>query len=247
MFLSIDIGNSNIVLAIYNGERWSDIIRLETKSDEYLTIPSILKKYIPQIEKSALSSVVPTLTEKVLEVLKSIQIEPLVVNTSVYPRLKIGINNPEEIGTDLVANAVMGHKIAPNDYKIVIDFGTALTFTTLNPTGQIIGVAIAPGLRTAMYSLFNNAEQLPEVPIELPKSALGYDTVSALQAGVVLGYTGLVEGLIKNINKEVGHSCKVIVTGGLSFVMEPIRHLFDVMDVHLTLEGIRNIYEQYYA
>jgi type III pantothenate kinase len=244
MFLGIDIGNSNIVLGIHDGTQWSDTCRIPTHEKNFSTLISFLKKHPEAWQKVALSSVAPSATANILPVLASLNIEPYLINTSTFPFLKITIVNTKEIGTDLVANAVIGHELAPNQHKIIIDFGTALTFTTVDNHGKIIGVAIAPGIKTAMFSLFENAEQLPEVPIELPKSALGTNTVEALQAGVVMGYTGLIKGLIEQIKQEIDAPCQVFATGGLAFVMQPIHHLFDRIDVNLTLDGIRTIYNQ---
>lgn len=243
MFLAIDIGNSNIVLGIFHNEKWERVFRLPTH-DEIKLPKELIEKYIPDIEKSALSSVVPSVTNRVLDVLKTVGIIPFQVNRNCFHYLDIVINNEAEIGMDLVANTVESHKRFPNDNKIIIDFGTALTFTTVSDKGHILGVAIAPGIKTAMYSLFANAEQLPNVPLELPQSALGKSTTHALQAGVLLGYVGLVEGMINRIKAELKTDCKVLATGGLAFLMKPLHQYFDFIDVHLTLNGIKNIYHQ---
>ena len=243
MFLAIDIGNSNIVFGVYYNNDWQHLYRLPTHGK--VALPSeLIEKYIPQIENSALSSVVPSVTAEVLAVLKSIGIAPFVIDQNCFKHLDITINNEAEIGTDLVANTVQAQKHYPNDDKIIIDFGTALTFTTISKTGKILGVAIAPGVKTAMYSLFENAEQLPNVPLELPESVLGKDTVHALQAGVLFGYIDLVDGMIRRIKSEVNTNCKVLATGGLAFVLKPLHKHFDILDVHLTLNGIKNIYAQ---
>ncbi len=246
MFLGIDIGNSNIVFGVHDNSQWIDILRIPTHEKNFSSLFSFLKKH-PQIsQKVAISSVVPSVTPKILEALSTLNIQPYLINETTFSFLEITITNTKEIGTDLVANATIGHQLFPNQHKIIIDFGTALTFTTVDNQGKIIGVAIAPGIKTAMFSLFKNAEQLPDVPIKLPKSVLGTNTVEALQAGVVMGYTGLVKGLIEQIKQEINAPCQVLATGGLAFVMQPIHHLFDMIDVHLTLDGIREIYNQVY-
>ena len=243
MFLAIDIGNSNIVFGIFYNNEWQGIFRLPTH--DKIELPNaLIEKYIPHIKNSVLSSVVPSVTADVLGVLALLKITPFQINKNCFPYLDIKVKNESEIGTDLVANAVESHSRFPNEDKIVIDFGTALTFTTISKTGQILGVAITPGVKTAMYSLFENAEQLPNVPLELPESALGQDTIHALQAGVLFGYIGLVEGMIKRIKGELKTDCKVLATGGLAFALKPLHEHFDVLDVHLTLNGIKNIYEQ---
>ena len=249
MFLAIDIGNSNITLALHNGSQWIEEWRtLSDKSADVTHYRSAFRAMFmesnfdfAQIRKAVLSSVVPQLTDMVVEVIgEYLGYRPVVLDKAIYPQLPIGIHNPEQIGTDLVANALSAyHKF--QQACIVVDFGTALTFTTLDKEGNIIGVAIAPGLKTAIKALFHNTSQLPEIPIKVPESALGTDTETAIQSGIVLGYMGLVESMIQRIKAEVGTECKVAATGGLSGVVTPIHHLFDVVDVMLTSDGLRVI------
>ena len=130
------------------------------------------------------------------------------------------------------------------DFAIAVDFGTALTFTTVDNRGNILGVAIAPGLKTAINSLTDKTAKLPPVPLEMPTSVIGKNTIHAIQAGTLMGYYGLVEKMIILINKEIGVKCKVIATGGLSSVIEPLKESFDIIDKNLTLEGMRLIYEE---
>jgi type III pantothenate kinase len=124
-----------------------------------------------------------------------------------------------------------------------MDFGTALTFTSVNADGLIIGVAIAPGIKTAMKALAGNTSKLPEVPLVLPDSVLGRDTVHAIQAGILWGYVGLVEFQLKKIKEEIGEA-KVLATGGLSFVLKPIHNSIDFLDTNLTMNGMKVICEQ---
>jgi type III pantothenate kinase len=251
MLLAIDIGNSNIVLGIYEQNQWTHIWRIETSLDKnanayatdlsYYFLENQIK--VVSIQQMIMSSVVPDLIPIFRNVLSGLLgQEPVVLNVSIYPKLKIQINNPEEIGSDLVANAVAAHHFYHEDC-IIVDFGTALTFTTISKEGEILGVAIAPGLKTAIKSLFRHTAQLPEVPMSMPDSALGQNTVEAIQAGVILGYSGLVEFMVRKIEKELNVRCKVIATGGLSVTLEPIRYLFDDVDINLTLNGLRLIAE----
>jgi type III pantothenate kinase len=168
--------------------------------------------------------------------------EPVVVGPSIYPLLPLEILRPHEIGADLVANALAAY----TRYKqncVVVDFGTALTFTTVSRDGKILGVAIAPGLKTAIRSLFANTAQLPEVPIEVPSSALGTSTTHAIQAGVVLGYEGLVRSLIDRIRTELNGDCIAVATGGLSGKITSLHTAFKEVIPALTLDGIRLIGE----
>ncbi len=251
MILAIDIGNTDIVFAIHKNKDW--IFKWRTPSDRNQTSESysfglaneLLEKgiVVDEIEGVVLCSVVPELTPVIQELSEKLFGEsPLTIDSSIYPGLPVSTQNPEEIGTDLMANALAAY----HRFKtacIVVDFGTALTFTSLNDKGEIQGVAIAPGLKTAMRTLAGNTAQLPEIPLELPDSVLGKDTIHAMQAGILSGYVGLVNHLLNETQKALGGKCKIIATGGLSFVLKPLHHRFDAIDVMLTLEGIRLIWQ----
>lgn len=249
MLLAIDIGNTDIVFALSSDDLW--IHHWREKSDTS-KLPGAfaldLSNYFlendldrSQVKTIVLSSVVPDLTliiQNMIEVVFNFQ--PLIVGPKIYDRITIQTDNPLEIGTDLVANASAAFDKV-RDYCIVVDFGTALTFTTINNIGRILGVAIAPGLKTAMKSLSGNTAQLPEIPLELPDSVLGKNTVHAMQAGILQGYVGLVKSLVENIQNEVANPCKVIATGGLSSVLGPLQSYFDEVNPLLTLDGLKVI------
>lgn len=253
MLLAVDIGNSNIVFGIYHQNNWLHQWRLETSTSKTADMYAMdlgnffLENNLlhHEISNLILSSVVPPLTPVLNSALRAfLSREAILMEASLYARLPIGIERPHEIGADLVANAVAAFE----KYKencIIVDFGTALTFTTVSSKGQILGVAIAPGLKTAMYSLFQNTAQLPEVPLEVPLSALGNSTTHALQAGVLLGYIGLVESLVNRIKSELNAPCKVIATGGLAHTIKALHTLFDEVNHYHTLEGLRIIAQKY--
>ncbi len=251
MQLITDIGNSDIVFGIYENEQWQHIWRTPSgrnrpQSDFKKFILTMLSQNnipVESITSVVLSSVVPKLSSVISNLLKSVfQKKVLVVNPSIYHQLNIKITtNENEIGTDLVANAVAGFHFA-KAACIVVDFGTALTFTSIDKDGYIQGVAIAPGIKTAMKALASNAAQLPEIPLELPASAIGKDTVHAIQAGILYGYIGLVKGVLEQTKQELG-TCKVIATGGLSHVLKPLQSEFDMIDKSLTMNGLRLIGE----
>jgi type III pantothenate kinase len=158
-------------------------------------------------------------------------------------QLPIDILNPFEIGSDLVANAAAAHF----KYKkacIVVDFGTALTFTTISSTGKILGVSIAPGLKTAIRSLSQNTAKLFDVPLVMPTSALGKNTVTAIQSGILIGYEGLVRNMVLKIREEVQEECHAIATGGLSSIISPLHDFFHAVEPNLTLDGLRMIGEK---
>ncbi len=196
------------------------------------------------IKKIVLSSVVPDLTAKIAAALRQLTDQPLIiVNAEVYDQLNIEVVNKIEIGADLVANAVAAYDYFKQKC-VVVDFGTALTFTSILDNGQLAGVAIAPGLKTAVKSLLQHTAQLPQVPLEVPKSALGKNTIQAIQAGVTMGYTGMVRYLVERIKAELGANTKVIATGGLVEVLEDLDGVFDEKNRQLTLEGLVLIGEQ---
>jgi type III pantothenate kinase len=169
-------------------------------------------------------------------------IAPILIGKQHFSTLKMGIIAQDEIGTDILSNAYAVFNRYPFD-SIVIDFGTALTFTTVSKSSGILGVSIAPGLKTATLSLFKGAAQLPEVPLVLPDSVLGKNTVQAIQSGVLIGYIGLIKYTVEAIRNELGHPFPVIATGGLSAILHPLKDFFYVIDPNLTLDGMRFIYE----
>jgi len=252
MLLAIDAGNTDIVFGLRQNEEWIRHWRIPSKEGpsphlwSYRLLSELLEENIKpvDIQKTVISSVVPLLTEPLAQMTTEVLGKtPIVVNASIYDQLQITVLNPQEMGTDLVANAVAAYDRFQQNC-LVVDFGTALTFTTISGTGEILGVAIAPGLKTAVNSLFKNTAQLPEVPLEVPKSALGKNTLHAIQAGVLLGYTGMVQHLIDTIKSEVQQPCKVIATGGLSSILTSLAASFDDIDKQLTLNGLAIIGSQ---
>ncbi|NOU59529.1 type III pantothenate kinase [Marinifilum caeruleilacunae] len=254
MLLAIDIGNTNVVCGLSDNNHWTEEFRIHTvankTSDEYEVIYRTLfasrNVDLDQVDRIVVSSVVPSLILPIREMIKKLfGKEPLVVGPEIYDKLNIGILNPYEIGTDLVANAVAAH----NKYQgncIVVDFGTALTFTAIKADGNLLGVSIAPGLKTAMSSLSQKTAKLPNVDIAIPPSCIGKNTTHALQAGIVMGYKGLVEYLLKEIKSELVGKTTVIATGGLSKLMLPIIESFDHHEPSLTLDGLKIIGNQFY-
>ncbi|PMD95033.1 type III pantothenate kinase [Siphonobacter sp. BAB-5405] len=252
MFLAIDVGNTDIVFGIHSGSGWRCQFRIpthySTRSADYevrvrtLFLENDLK--ISDITRVGISSVVPGETGLIRSLVTELfLLEPFVVGPEIYPMLGLGIASPREIGTDLVCNAVYAWETYRQN-SVVVDFGTALTFTVVSEA-RIVGVNIVPGIKTALRSLFANTAQLPEVPLEMPASAIGKDTVHAIQAGILWGYVGLVKEQLFQIQKEVG-PCKVLATGGLSSVLKPLHELFEEVDINLTLNGLKIIGDTLY-
>lgn len=252
MQLAVDIGNSDVVFGLYAHDTWQHIWRTPTLPGEVTAHYErqlrllMLEDNVPlgTITRTVLSSVVPTLTPTLRDVLTGLfGTAPVVIGPAVYGALPLTILRPDQIGTDLVANAMAAYTRYGQNC-VVVDFGTALTFTTVSATGEILGVAIAPGLKTAIRSLFANTAQLPEVPIELPPSALGLNTTHAIQAGVVMGYEGLVRSMIHRIRTELNGDCLAVATGGLAHAIATLGPEFEAVIPSLTLDGIRLIGER---
>ncbi len=258
MILTFDIGNTNIKCALFEDNKITNTWRISTDSkrtgDEYYSILKTLfseaQIKVENISKTVLSSVVPALIGPFINVSNSLtHKKPIIIGPDVYSKLPVKL--PEsavhEIGTDLYCDALEAW-CNYNSPVITIDFGTALSFVAVAKSGEIAGVAIAPGIRTAFNSLFSNTAQLPAVPLEIPSTSLGKNTVVAIQSGIVLGYKGLVESLVDQMKndmvKETGcnkEEIKVIATGGLNSMLSPLTKSFDFTDKDLTLRGMARI------
>lgn len=252
MILVIDIGNSDVTLGLSENRNWLHIWRIPAVADrpelfygikirEFFTNAGIRTSEVTRI---MMSSVVPGLTDKIINVTVTLfEKNPVVLGPEVYPKLNIKVLNPYEIGSDLVANAVAAFE-KYNTNCVVVDFGTALTFTTISGSGSIEGVAIVPGLKTAIRALSQNTAKLFDVPLELPQSVLGKNTVHAIQAGILMGYEGLVKAMLAKIKAELNDpNLKSVATGGLSSIITPLNDTFTEIDPNLTLDGLRLVGE----
>jgi type III pantothenate kinase len=252
MLLAFDVGNTNIVLGIHDGESWINHWRISTDPtkmpDEYgVLVRDLLREggvARDSINKTVISSVVPGLTGKIRDMAKQMTgFEPLIVGPGVKTGLKILIENPAELGTDIVCNCVAAYNRIQGNC-IVVDFGTALTFTAVKEPGEILGVAISPGLQAAAEALSEHTAQLPQVWLEQPMNAIGTNTIKSIQSGVIWGYTGLVESMIDRMRDEMGGDATVIATGGRASVIAPLTDHFTLNEPWLILEGLRLIAER---
>lgn len=253
MFLAIDAGNSNVVFALFDPQSgaWTNQFRLETKTPKLI---SQLSKKVPlyflehgiqpsQIQKIGFSSVVPEINSIIEQFCQNyFGLTPYLIGPDSYAKLPIQAIRPNEIGSDLMCNVLAAYSKFHGP-AIVVDFGTALTFTVVDEQGKLLGVNIVPGLQTAIRSLFTHTSKLPQVELKLPESALGKNTIHAIQAGVLYGYTGLVKGMIEAIEKETKLKFKIVATGGLSSILTNLQEVFHEVDKNLTLEGLRLITE----
>jgi type III pantothenate kinase len=252
MLLCIDIGNTNIVLGLWENGEWLTHWRLRTvrdqMPDEYAVLLNALLRDsgydMAHIRRVVLASVVPPLTTVFTELFnRYLGAEPLVVGPGVRTGLRIRIDNPVELGADLVANAVAAYQHF-RSACIIVDFGTATTFSAVSKEGDFLGVAIALGVGIAAEALANRTAQLPRVSLVPPPAAIGKNTIHSMQSGLIFGYVGLVEGLIRRIRAELGGEAQVVATGGLSSVLAPLTDEINVVDPWLTLEGLRLISER---
>lgn len=249
MLLAIDIGNTNIVLGVSDGTTWRYHFRIETRTgkmpDEYmLTFKGLFDhagNTLERIDRIVLSSVVPTLTWTIEEALTRLLDAPIIhVSPSVKLSISLRTDHPEQVGSDLIANA-QGAYERYRGACIIVDFGTAMTFAAVAADGTFRGASIAPGLQTAAHALSLKTAQLPEVDLSMPDSAIGTNTTHALRSGIVIGYCGLAEKIIRTMKEELQAPTKVIATGGLARTMAPHIDLIDEVEPWLTLEGLRSV------
>lgn len=247
MILTVDIGNTNIVFGVTDQNKWLKIWRIQTDrfktADEYEVIFRTLFNSATvcktEITRTILSSVVPSLIRPFQEMLHNFLGHlPLLVEPSMYDKLPIHVLNPYEIGADLVCDATAAY-VRYQAPCMVIDFGTAMTFTTISKTGEILGVAIAPGMQTALKSLTGNTAQLPDVQLIPPPSVLGENTIHAIQSGLVLGFAGLVDSIVSRTEEELGEELTVVATGGLATVLLNVAKKIQLVDENLTLDGLK--------
>lgn len=250
MLLAVDIGNTNIVLGVTDGEKLICSGRLSTNLNETDIEYSIkLKAFleingVAEIDGAIISSVVPALVRTVKKaVLLACETEAMVVGPEIETGLNIKIDNPSELGADII----VGDVAVINKYPlpaIVFDFGTATTASVIDKTGAHIGGAIMCGVKTAINSLSNSTAQLPQVDISKPSKLIGTNTVDAMKSGSVAGTAAMLEGLVSRFEKELGEKATVIITGGLGKVIAEATELEAAVDEDLLLDGLRIIYEK---
>jgi type III pantothenate kinase len=253
VLLAIDVGNTNIVYGLFDGPRLVHQFRVETSrgrtADEYAVVVrqllSMRDVAITDVRAAIIASVVPALTDPMLELVKrAFGLEALVVGPGIKTGMSILYENPREVGADRIVNAVAAFERFHTGL-IAVDFGTATTFDCVTPKGEYLGGVIAPGIQISAEALFSRAAKLPRIEIQRPPKVVGRNTQHSMQSGIVYGYVGLVDGLVDRIKEEVAFpSCTVLATGGLARLIAPLSRTIEHTDDDLTLVGLRILYER---
>jgi len=250
MLLVVDVGNTNTVLGLFDGDTLVHDWRIRTvvdhTVDEYgMLIYNLYKSSkigAKRISDIIISCVVPPMLN-ILEPLcrKYFHLKPLIVGPGVKTGMPIYYDNPKEVGADRIVNAVAAFEKYRRDL-IIVDFGTATTFDYVSAKGEYMGGCIAPGIMISSEALFERAAKLPRVELSKPKSIIAKDTVSSMQAGIIYGYAGLVDGIARRMQAEAKGDPMVVATGGLAKIVAPETKTIAVVDDMLTLEGLRLIH-----
>jgi type III pantothenate kinase len=253
MLLTLDIGNTNIVIGLFEGDELVRHWRLSTvkerTADEYgiiLTglITGSARCRLDKINASIISCVVPALKETFVKtVSRYVGTKPLVVGPGIKTGMPILTDDPREVGADRIVNAVAAYSIYRSSV-IVVDFGTAVTFDYVTEKGEYAGGAIAPGISVASEALFQRAARLPRVELAKPKHIVGKNTEESLKAGIFWGFVGLIDGIVERMKKESGTKPRVIATGGFAPLFVKESKTITDMDEFLILKGLKIIYEE---
>lgn len=251
MLLTIDVGNTNLTLGLYQGNdlgpRWRLGTDHERMPDEYgLQFLGLLQHsgHGPtELTGVCLSSVVPPLTSRVVQACQVyLHQSPLVVTHKINTGVTIRYEDPSAVGVDRIADAAATQKLYGGP-ACIIDYGTATTFNAINSNGDYLGGAIAPGVNIAADALYHRTARLPRVDLQRPPSVIGRNTVHAMQSGLLFGYVALTEGMVERFRQVLGPDMKVIATGGLAEVVAKETQVVQVIAPWLTLEGLRIIWE----
>ena len=248
MILAVDIGNTNIVLGILDGDTLINECRLSTavndSAEEYAIILEICKINPEDIEGSVISSVVPPLIRTVSKAIMLITgKKSIVIGPGVKTGLNIKTNNPAELGADMVAGAVASIEKYPCP-QIIFDLGTATTASVIDKNGCFIGCSILCGVKTALNALASGTAQLPQIDIVAPKNAICTNTIDCMRSGTVYGTAAMIDGLVKRFEKELGQEATVIITGGLGGVIAKYCETKAIVDKNLVIDGLRLIYDK---
>ena len=258
MLLALDIGNTNITFGVFDEDgtgperlapsaTWRVATEAGRMPDEY---GLMLKNLLPlrgvspdDLTAVALCSVVPPLTPVFVDLCRTyFDLEPLVVGAGVKTGVKVLYDSPRDLGADRIADAAAALSLYGGPV-VIVDFGTATVFDAISARAEYVGGALAPGISIAAEALFHSTSQLRRVELERPATAIGKNTIHALQSGLVLGYADMVKGMVARFDRELGGGSKVVATGGLAGLIGKEAGIFDAVNEHLTLAGLKIIHE----
>ena len=254
MLLVIDVGNTNIVAGVFDDKELVCHWRFSTdrsKTDEYGILLRSMFNYtrmpMDQIKAIIISSVVPPLIVPLCHMCERyFELTPMVVGPGIKSGISLRYDNPREVGADRIVNAVAAFdKYSKKGMPmIIVDFGTATTFCALLPTGEYLGGAIAPGIGISTEALFQRTAKLPRIELIKPKNVISRNTVNAMQAGVIYGFVGQMDGIVRHMKEELGGNAFVVATGGFANTMAAESDSIDVVEPFLTLDGLRILHEK---
>jgi len=251
MLLAVDIGNTNVTLGMFEGEQlratWRMATDINQMGDEYaatlLTLLAHQGMKVSDIKEAAMCSVVPPVVGTFEDLLRRyFKTQAVVVRPGVKTGVRIVYPNPREVGADRIVNCAAAHYLYHGPV-IVVDMGTATSFDIVSKDGEFIGGVIAPGIGIAAQALYTRTAALPRVELVAPEKAIGTTTVSAMQSGIVFGYIGLVEGLLKRVQNELPEKATVVATGGYAGLIADGTKMIDEVNPDITLVGLRLIYQ----
>ncbi len=251
MLLTIDVGNTNLALGLYEADQLGPHWRLATDHDrmpdeyglQFLGLLEHVGKSNKDLTGISLASVVPQLTQRVIQACREyLKQEPLVVDTGVKTGIRIRYEDPKAVGADRVADAVAVMNLYGGP-ACIVDFGTATTFNALTKDGDYLGGAITAGINLAADALFTHAAKLQRIDLQRPPSVIGRNTVHAMQSGLLFGYVSMVEGMVARFRSELGSDMRVVATGGLAEIVAQETKVINILAPWLTLDGLRFIWE----
>lgn len=255
MLLVIDVGNTNIVAGVFDDKElvchWRVSTDRSKTADEYGILLRSMFNYtrmpMDQIKAIIISSVVPPLIVPLCHMCERyFELTPMVVGPGIKSGISLRYDNPREVGADRIVNAVAAFdKYSKKGMPmIIVDFGTATTFCALLPTGEYLGGAIAPGIGISTEALFQRTAKLPRIELIKPKNVISRNTVNAMQAGVIYGFVGQMDGIVRHMKEELGGNAFVVATGGFANTMAAESDSIDVVEPFLTLDGLRILHEK---
>lgn len=252
MLLVVDVGNTNVVMGLYQAETLVQTFRVATvrsrTEDEYAVLLrqllSLRGLEPPSVSDAIVASVVPQLTGAMVSAIRqAVGREPLIVGPGIETGISVLYDNPEDVGADRIVDAVAAYARYQSGV-IVIDFGTATTFNCVSPRGEYLGGVIVPGVKVSLDGLMQSAAKLRPVELTAPPRVLGRNTTHAIQSGAIHGYAAMVDGLVERLLGELGFPCRVLATGGLASLIGKHTKRIEELDPNLTLEGLRILHER---